>query len=134
MSSASDASSEWSGSAYLSSMAILVYRVEAMVDFYQEAFGIVFTEKRVGDLTAYFGVLDGIVFKLVPLAGERDADEFPTHQLGFEVEDVDVTCELALKYGGSILQEPIQRLDQLHAAIRDPDGNSIELYGPVPVE
>jgi predicted lactoylglutathione lyase len=36
--------------------------------------------------------------------------------------------ELALKYGGSILQEPVSRMGQWHAAIRDPDGNSLEVY------
>ncbi len=115
----------------LVSIAIRVYRMEAMVDFYQEAFGIPFVEKRIGDLESYFGFLGPILFKLVPLSDDQEADEFPTHQLGFHVEDIDSVVELALKYGGSVLQEPLQRLDQYFAAIRDPDGNSLELYGPI---
>jgi len=114
--------------ARLMSVAIRVYRMEAMVDFYQEAFGVIFAPGRVGDLEVQFGFLGDVLLKLVPLASEQEADEFPVHQLGFEVEDLDAVLELALKYGGSILQEPVSRMHQWHAAIRDPDGNSLEVY------
>ena len=128
MSSAGHQQDEWIPSASLISVAIRVYRLEAMVGFYQEAFGVQFEEKRVGDQAVYFGYLGDILLKLVPLSSEQDADEFPTHQLGVLVEDIDAVTELALKYGGRILQEPVLRMDQLHGAIRDPDGNSLELY------
>ncbi len=118
----------WASSAVLSSVAIRVYRLEAMVGFYQEAFGIAFSEKRVGDITTYFGMLGDIMFKLYPLQEDQEMDEWPTHQLGFFVADLDAVLELSLKYGGSILNEPVTRLNQVHAAIRDPDGNSLELY------
>jgi len=128
MSNGDAASGDYTPSTRLVSVAIRVYRMEAMVDFYQEAFGVSFEPRRVGDLEVQFGFLGDLMIKLVPLAAEQDADEFPAHQLGFDVEDLDAVLELALKYGGSILQEPVSRMDQWHAAIRDPDGNSLELY------
>ncbi len=129
MSNGDAAAGEDTPYARLLTVAIRVYRMEAMVDFYQEAFGVSFEPKRVGDLEVQFGFLGDLMIKLVPLASEQDADEFPVHQLGFEVEDLDAVLALALKYGGSILQEPVSRMDEWHAVIRDPDGNSLELYG-----
>jgi predicted enzyme related to lactoylglutathione lyase len=123
----------WDGSqAMLRSMTLRVYRMEAMVAFYQEAFGVVMEEKRLETGQAWFGWLGDVMLCFLPLASETEPDEYPAVQFGLEVEDVDAALELCLKYGGIIIQEPLQRLDEIYAVLRDPDGNALELYGPVP--
>jgi predicted enzyme related to lactoylglutathione lyase len=122
----------WEGSAaLLRSMTLRVYRMEAMVAFYQEAFGVSMEEKRLETGQAWYGWLGEVMLCFIPLASETEPDEYPALQLGLEVEDVDAALELCLKYGGIIIQEPIQRLDEVYAVLRDPDGNALELYGPV---
>lgn len=52
----------------------------------------------------------------------------PVHQLGFRVPDVKAVIALATQHGGRQEGEMIRDGDKIQAAIRDPDGNTIELY------
>jgi catechol 2,3-dioxygenase-like lactoylglutathione lyase family enzyme len=52
------------------------------------------------------------------------------HQPGFDVPDVGRVVEIALRHGGRVQDAPAREGDGVHAAVRDPDGNTIELYGP----
>ncbi|MFT7588105.1 MAG: catechol 2,3-dioxygenase-like lactoylglutathione lyase family enzyme [Limisphaerales bacterium] len=49
-------------------------------------------------------------------------------QPGFEIKNVRLVIELAKKYGGKQEGEILEHDGKLHAAVRDPDGNTIELY------
>ena len=103
--------------------------MEAMVAFYHEAFGFVFRSVITGPFASQFGSLGLLTLKLVPLSQESDRDEYPTHQLGFTVPDIEAVVVLAEKYGGGQVGSPINRDGLWHAAVRDPDGNTLELYG-----
>jgi len=104
--------------------------MEAMVAFYTEAFGVDFEEVDARGITSQFGRLGEITLKLVPLRKSVDFEGYPSHQLGVEVLDVDAVITLATKHGGR-QEGPILRQDgRAHAAVRDPDGNTVELYGP----
>lgn len=54
----------------------------------------------------------------------------PVHQPGFEVPDVARAVAIAVRHGGRVQDAPVDRDGRVHASIRDPDGNTIELYGP----
>ena len=70
----------------------------------------------------------GITLKLVPLRNAVDFENYPFLQLGFIVPDVEAVISLALQHGGRQEGELLRSEGSVHAAIRDPDGNTIELY------
>ena len=72
----------------------------------------------VGDFPLYVGTCGELQLQLCPreLAG-IDAEQ-NRHQLTIAVADVAATIELAKQHGGQAIDE---------SAVRDPDGNSIEL-------
>ncbi len=84
----------------LSTVAIRVHRMDAMAAFYTEAFGAQFREVDTFGLASQFGEVGGITLKLVPLRKRVDFEEYPSHQLGFGVPDVEAVIALAIKHGG----------------------------------
>jgi predicted enzyme related to lactoylglutathione lyase len=112
----------------LASIAIRVYRTQAMVSFYSEAFGLFFREVETGSVRSQFADMGSVTLKFVPIRQEIDFEGHPVHQMGFTVEDLERTMSLAVKYGGAVGDEPIRQKGHRHASIRDPDGNTIELY------
>lgn len=112
----------------ISSLAIRTCNVEAMLDFYSQAFQVQFGEVSTYGIRSQFGEINGITLKLVPIRDETDFKGFPVHQLGFVVPDVEAVIALALQHGGRQEGRLIRKDGKLQAAIRDPDGNTIELY------
>lgn len=111
----------------LRSIAIRVHRMDAMLSFYSRAFGIEFREVETFGLKSRFGNYDDVLLKFVPIRESVDFVGFPSHQLGFAVEDLDAVIELAEFYGGRQEGEVITAAGLRHAAVRDPDGNTLEL-------
>ena len=101
-----------------------------MISFYSAAFGADFRAVDTGDITSQFGRIGPLTLKFVPIRADVDFENFPIHQPGFSVPDVRAVLDAAIRYGGRIQNEPVQHGDRLHAAVRDPDGNTIEVYGP----
>jgi catechol 2,3-dioxygenase-like lactoylglutathione lyase family enzyme len=64
----------------------------------------------------------------VPIRDEADFENFPVHQVGFTVADVEAVIALALQHGGREEGRVIRKGEKTEAAVRDPDGNTIELY------
>lgn len=112
----------------ISSLAIRVANVEAMVNFYSQAFGIEFREVGTYGIRSQFGEVNGITLKFVPIRDEADFKNFPIHQLGFTVADVEGVIALAIQHGGRQEGKTLHVDGKAQAAIRDPDGNTIELY------
>ena len=112
----------------MTSVAIRVANVEAMVDFYSQAFGTQFWEVNTYGIHSQFGEVNGITLKFVPIRDEADFKNFPIHQLGFTVADVEAVIALAIQHGGRQEGRTLRVDGKIQAAIRDPDGNSIELY------
>lgn len=117
------------GRAKLTTVAYRVHRMPAMLAFYREAFGIQFREVDTGGLRSQFGDLDGLTLKFVPIRDSLDFEAFPIHQLGIDVPNVNAVLTTARKHGGRVQDAPRRRDGQVHAAVRDPDGNTLELYG-----
>jgi catechol 2,3-dioxygenase-like lactoylglutathione lyase family enzyme len=112
----------------ISSVAIRIANVEAMMDFYSQAFGAQFREVATYGIHSQFAEVGGITLKFVPIRDEADFKDFPVHQLGFIVTDVEAVIALALQHGGRQEGKTLYVDGKVQAAIRDPDGNTIELY------
>ena len=112
----------------LSTVALRVHRMDQMVAFYTQAFGARFREVNTNGFKSQFGDVAGITLKLVPIRAAVDFDGYPVHQMGFTVSDVDAVIALALKHGGRREGEVVREGGRVMAAVRDPDGNTIELY------
>jgi catechol 2,3-dioxygenase-like lactoylglutathione lyase family enzyme len=116
--------------ARITTLAYRVHRMDAMLAFYSEAFGVTFREVRTGPFTSRFGELAGVTLKFVPIREATEFEEFAIHQPGIEVAgDMPRVIATALKHGGSVQDQPVEDGNLVHAAIRDPDGNTLELYG-----
>jgi predicted enzyme related to lactoylglutathione lyase len=102
--------------------------MESMVAFYAEAFQVQFQEVDTYGIKSQFGELNGMTLKFVPIRDEADFKGYPVHQPGFVVPDVQSVIETAEKYGGRQEGRVIRAGGKIQAAIRDPDGNTIELY------
>ena len=113
---------------HLRSVAMRVHNMESMLAFYSEAFDIHFREVITGPFKSQFGELDGWTLKLVPIRDGVDFEGFPIHQLGFSVSNVENVISMAIQHGGRQEGEVIVDDEGKHAAVRDPDGNTIELY------
>ena len=113
---------------HISSIAIRVSNLDAMVSFYSEAFNIQFEEVDTFGLRSQFGEVNGIHLKFVPIRDEEDFESYPIHQPGFVVSDVDAVIAIAIKHGGRQEGPIIRNGTEIQAAIRDPDGNTVELY------
>ncbi len=116
----------------LTTIAVRVCRMDEMVAFYSQAFDAVFRPVDTFGLTSRFGEVAGVTLKFVPLRDATDFDGYPLHQLGFEVTDVHSVLRLAVQHGGRQEGEMVVSADRVHASVRVPDGNTLELYGPVP--
>jgi catechol 2,3-dioxygenase-like lactoylglutathione lyase family enzyme/uncharacterized protein YciI len=116
-----------SGIAPIRSIAIRCANLEKMKGFYAEALGGRFRVVQASGLRCYFGDVNGMTLKRVPQREQADFERSPTHQLGFAVADVTGTIKLALKHGGKLEGQA----NEEHCSVRDPDGNTIELYRAV---
>jgi len=114
--------------ARLSSLALRVHHMDAMISFYSKAFHIQFHEVDTFGIASQFGEVNGITLKFVPIRDDEDFEAYPIHQPGFIVPDVETVVALAVKYGGRQEGKLIRDGDKVQTAVRDPDGNTIELY------
>jgi predicted enzyme related to lactoylglutathione lyase len=114
--------------ATISSLAVRVHHLEAMLNFYSEAFQVEFRAVDTDGIRSHFGDVNGITLKFVPIRYTEDFTGFPIHQPGFVVADVEAVIALALKHGGRQEGQIIRTGGRIQAAVRDPDGNTIELY------
>jgi len=112
----------------ISSLAFRVHNMDAMLAFYSEAFQVQFHEVDTYGIKSQFGEVGDITLKFVPIRADVDFDEYPVHQPGFSVPDVEAVIALAIKHGGRQEGKIIREGSQIQAAVRDPDGNTIELY------
>ena len=112
----------------LTSVAIRVSNMGGMLAFYSEAFQVQFHEVDTYGIRSQFGELNGITLKFVPIRDDADFKSFPIHQPGFVVPNVQAVINIALKHGGRQEGQTLQVGGKIQAAIRDPDGNTIELY------
>lgn len=114
--------------AALTSIAIRVHKMSEMLAFYSQAFGAEFRRVDTYGIESQFGQVNGVELKLVPIRDEVDFEGFPVHQPGFTVADVEAVVALAQQHGGQLVGQIMRDGRRAQAAVRDPDGNTIELY------
>ena len=102
--------------------------MDAIVNFYSASFHVQFREVDTYGIPSQFGEMNGIILKFVPIRDDADMEGYPVHQLGFAVSDVAAVTALALQHGGRQEGKIIGSGSKIRAAVRDPDGNTIELY------
>ncbi len=112
----------------LTTVAIRVHHMAKMVTFYEEAFDAQFREVDTSGLRSQFGEVGGITLKLVPLRRSADFEGYPSHQLGFEVDDVEAVIAIAIRHGGRQEGSISRDGNRIHGSVRDPDGNTLEIY------
>ncbi len=117
----------------LSGIAIRAHNVDQMVAFYTNVFGGKFNKVDTGGLEAWFGQVAGFTMKIVGLRDDVDFEDYPVHQIGFIVDDVDEAVKKSIESGGRQAGEPMRQDNHVHGAVRDPDGNTIELEATIPV-
>jgi predicted enzyme related to lactoylglutathione lyase len=100
----------------------------SMTAFYHEALGIEFRTVDTFGLESKFGEFKGLTLKFVPIRDDVDFENYPIHQLGFKVPDIRAVIEVAIKHGGRAEGEIMEKDGKSQSAVRDPDGNTIELY------
>ncbi len=111
---------------------IAVGSMEAMVTFYAAALGIELTPREMFERTLFMGRFGDVELLLCPrdLAGVDAAVN--TIQLRFLVGDVAAAFARGVDAGGVPLNAPTLLEGAMHAALRDPDGNSLELRERAP--
>jgi catechol 2,3-dioxygenase-like lactoylglutathione lyase family enzyme len=118
------------GTVTLTTVAYRVHHMTAMVAFYTDAFGARFREVDARGIRSQFGQIGSLTIKFVPIRDRADFEGFPVHQPGFEVPEVARVIAAAERHGGRVENAPERQGGRVQAAVRDPDGNTIEVYGP----
>jgi catechol 2,3-dioxygenase-like lactoylglutathione lyase family enzyme len=106
---------------------IAVDSMERMVAFYSTVLGIEFSERELFERKLYGGRFGDIELLFCPkdLAGvEANVN---TIQVRFIVSDLNAAFAQGVNHGGVTISKPEMMNGQRHAALRDPDGNSLEL-------
>ncbi len=114
----------------LETIAVRVHDMDAMVAFYENAFGFSFEPVDTAGLASMFGTNGALTLKFVPLREWPDFEGFPSHQLGFAVDDWARVVDATSAHGGAMFGDVAVLPDgRMHLSVRDPDGNTLEIYG-----
>ena len=109
-------------------VAIRAHHMDRMKAFYSEAFGYSFSpEDVVGGFACQLGVAGDQRLRLVPLRSDVDFESYRLLQMRFEVDEVEEVIAIAERHGGCQEGELHDRDGWRIGAVRDPDGNTIEL-------
>ena len=102
---------------------------DKMIRFYSALLKLDFRDTPIGDLKLSTAVHNGFTLLLCPAAISGVTTETNNIQPTFVLTDVEGARARALASGGSpISEEPTAGDDTLTWDIRDPDGNSVELF------
>ena len=112
----------------LSGITLAAHQHDAMRAFYAALFGEEWEEVELAPGIRILRLtLAGLTIQLcaASVAGVPAADF--RHQLRFTVADLGAAIETGLAHGGQLHSEPVTTEDLRFAALRDPDGNTLEL-------
>lgn len=112
----------------LDRITIAVGEQERMVRFYGQLFQTTFTAIDCGSFSLHRGkVGDGLELQFCPKAVAGIGATQNIHQLRFVVPDLGRCLAAAVDAGGVLLGDVTSEGGRRCAALRDPDGNSLEL-------
>jgi len=117
--------------ARVATVALRVHHMDKMLTFYAEVFGARFRQVDTFGIASQFADLAGVTLKFVPIRESIDCAGYPVHQIGLTLPDeaaMHSVMAMVQQHGGRVEGPPRREGGRLHAAIRDPDCNTIELY------
>lgn len=106
---------------------IAVGDINSMKNFYGQVLGVAFQPVEMFGSALYVGKSGSIEWMLCPKEIAQVDAKVNTVQLRFIVEDVEKAYQAGLAAGGKDLNAPAIIEGRKHAALRDPDNNSLEL-------
>jgi len=112
---------------HIDKITIAIENIKDTIEFYSGTFDLELTEIDCGDFKMYTGAINGIQLLFCPksIAGVTATEN--TIQLRFVVANIESTIEQGINLGGTILNNIQDDNGIRTAALRDPDGNSIEI-------
>jgi len=123
---------------------LLVSDFAACVSFYRDVLGLPLRVEVPGEVYAEFDAgeallglyRDDLMASVLQAEAPTGASAEDAAVLSFEVEDVDLTYTELVERGATPAGEPHDETTWFMrvAYIRDPDGNLIEIYRPLPTE
>jgi predicted enzyme related to lactoylglutathione lyase len=106
---------------------IAVENVVPTTDFYSKTFDIDLQEIDCGNFSMYVGMMADIQLLFCPKAIAGVTANESTIQLRFVVADIECTITSCIESGGEVIDELHIENKTKTVALRDPDGNSIEV-------
>jgi predicted enzyme related to lactoylglutathione lyase len=101
--------------------------IEAMAGFYNELFDTGLEPFEAYGTTFYRGKLSGLDLVLCPNEIARVSADQNRHQFRFEINDLNGLAEKVMGAGGKFSEAISEDSETKSCAVRDPDGNTIEL-------
>lgn len=116
---------------HIDKITLAVEHMDAVKQFYSHVFEVSFHPMMFAGRELFAATLGSMELLLCPkdLAGV-DAS-INTVQLRFVLDNVEGAYERGMAHGGIALTEPQEREGRMHASLRDPDRNSLELIAPL---
>lgn len=113
----------------LMGMVFAVTNVPAVVAFYRGVFDVDWVAgMQVGEHQFYQGTWLGVDWLICPNAIANVVASQNRHQFRLKVDDIHSILDRAVQHGGTVIH-PISEMGAMFtASIRDPDGNSVELF------
>lgn len=114
--------------ATLKLLVLKTHDVDAACRFYG-SIGLEFTPEQHGSGPLHYAANVGdIILEIYPLPADQPVD--CTTRLGFAVADPDAAADTAAAQGGRLVKPGRQTAWGYVAIVADPDGRTVELYGP----
>lgn len=102
-------------------------RMNAMVRFYNDVFHARMKEVDIGGVTMQMGYVAGLELLLCPNQVSKVKADLNRHMVRVRVGDFDDVLKRVRGSGGSVDAAPIMTSGERIVAVRDPDGNTIEI-------
>lgn len=106
----------------LTRVTVATGKMPEMVRYYEAVFGVRFEAVALGDATGHRGVLAGFELLLCPNSVAKVKAEQNRKQLSLQADDLDELRRRVGAAGAAVLHESAEGF-----AVRDPDGNTVEL-------
>ncbi len=111
----------------LARVTVATTRMSAMVRFYNDVFHARMKEVDIGGVAMQLGHVAGIEVLLCPNDVSKVKAELNRHMLRVRVGDFDAALRRVRGSGGTVDAAPVLMSGERVVAVRDPDGNTIEL-------
>lgn len=106
---------------------LAVFKIEQMLEFYANVFGIEFTAQEMFGATLYTGNFDYLKLLFCPAEIARNEARQNRHQFDIIVFDLEKMLSKVVEFGGEIIGDVLEDENFKRVGIYDPDRNSMVL-------